>query len=1835
MTSKGDHIRLDKGTVVKHHYEVVAAVGSGNFSKVYRVIDLQLSAKEQKRKPLAMKVIKKEYSSDAKYEKQMLIALHKNDKNHTARVSKMYECFVFQECPVFIMPIHGPSIRNRRLGINRGVVTHTKLMEFAFDILETLDFVHFQCHMVHTDLKPENILIADSDVAENSMGDEWVVCDFGSASLWRMDKLDSDLISTRPYRAPEVVLGNKWHYAADMWSVGCILYEVAVGHRLFEIRDDLTHLHMMDRRVGKLPETFTKNSRYSSKFFNARGEFISTPDVIRFGKCRLTPLRDMFRDDKDFLNLLEGLLVYDPAYRMTATEALALPMFDDVRVERQKRLEREAKEAEERRQRRRAAAAALDNGNNAVAGNDSLMSTVNSMSGTINTRLTDRTDRNMLGSTEDAKKTPRAGPATTMLASSSLHLGETLRSPVSTSKDDAAATASLNNTHHTELAAGGSRVHGHEGVASAEDTELDARMATHDSHTPLTSRSTTETTTSRQSRNVLPHKALGKSRSNAGIPSLNSTVVSNSGAPTHAKTPGRARSRAGSMPAAVAKGGSSSGTSGSGAVARTSATVLAPTGADVSTKDGPNRRPSADHHPHLHHHRASTGNTSALPSTTVVPKLALSRLTGNDAASNAATITSGSSSKGARAGGSGTKHGSRQLPRKSTNGTVSPGEQSLGKAKTLSSHTPRKAGRPSYRGSDVSADEGAAAAAAKKLGSSQSSLVVPHMPDSTAAGTASSAGSTRNSRSEATGKKGRSSLALLQLQASHNKTSSPPSPAVAAASTVDATGTAEAEAKYSVPAALQLGSSVVATTSPMYSAGTPVRASSATAVGYQSPLERGVTAIGITTRTEPPIDTNSPADEGETEVEKDKEGNDKDDRHESPSASGRNPTADASEGNDDVDGSAAASENDDEADSSNLPSLGATTATDFSPRATDYRSPVRRRPVAVTPTEDASAATSPDTMRRSYVGASASSGEWASLESAASPLAAAAPPKTLERFHPHAFSLTQPALSDGRRTPREVSPAPVTGRTGSPITTVRRSQQLAAIAGPAAASAKAAASTKETNVYELASTVPIVRAPLSRGNSPRGSLTSSVLVNPILDTLVRTTGPNFASTPPAVPHDASPAPVEGRGAGLRSPPNGSVAPRVHAASSARPDLHLTPASGGGGGGSSGTPSAGRAASSPSPAAPVSSTVHAVVSPSTQPPNSLSAKVERLRLVPPSNIADVRGPSAIPVCASRRTVVKLGPSFASPNSNSNSINNSSNSGIPAHPISRSLSPLQPAPQNSADVPRPPEAPAVTRPREPALAARDAETAAATTAPSFAVPSAVDAATPKTPLPSTTSTTTTAAAIAGPASCSSLSLSTATSHPTVGVVRQRNDSTQLVLGHPTSTSSAGGREGNLALSVSQLGVFTPRGTRLLTEPPQLSSGRSSATLPAVLSGNNNNNYYHSSGGGGVGAPTSPTPPPSRGSRTMLFLTSPSAAVSDLEPPHSRPTTPLGSGRVSVKALDLQLLHTSMNTITAAAGGGGAQGGTRLPVSSSVGHAGGKSPRYNAKPGALSASTSSLHLGVTRSPRKPLAPGAGSSGNTGNSGSASLMASLDGAGAASLRSPLNSGRAAISPHESGSRKAPSRTTSPRRGPLSPRTTLHSRTAAAAASSGNSNAIAADPSSPAAAASSAAATSPVALGVPVQLVHPQPAPTQGAARVVHPRHPMTLISSKPSSGVTLSRYSNMPAVAPTRASTNKLPPASAAGSYDKQLSTTGAAAASNATSSNNGAKVRQSPTAESASVGNTESEAPMYRRNARTLRRIVVPRPSSQSSTASMVSPQEMGDEGESSASPATSAL
>ncbi|CAC9500201.1 protein kinase-like protein [Leishmania infantum JPCM5] len=1227
MTSRGEHIRLDKGALVKNHYEVVTSIGAGNFSKVYRVIDLQLPVKDQRRNPLAMKVIKKEYSSDAKYEKQMLIVLHEHDKSRSARVSKMYECFVWQECPVFIMPLHGPCLRSRRLGVNRGVVTYEKLLEFSYDLLETMAFVHFQCHMVHTDLKPENILIADRNVADNSMGDEWVVCDFGSASLWRMDKLDSDLISTRPYRAPEVLLGNKWHYAADMWSIGCILYEVAVGHRLFESRDDLTHLHMMDRRIGRLPEAFAKHSKYSSKYFNSRGDFLSTPDAIRFSKCRLTPIREMFKEDREFLHLLKGLLTYNPDERMTAPEALALPIFDRVRVARKERQRRADAAAEECRQCHHSPGAVVPGDGKGL-------------------RLTGHIDHNTL---EHIIADAKNGCTSHRRHHHQNHTkDETSGNNMADSRLEAATNAETTPAPGPAAAS----------PAVGSSPQLDRQAS---AGTPRdTAAMTTTATTSAAS-------ATAEDTNSFAAPNVSAPSATSLGKKRVSKA-AKVRGRAASVPVVQ---GCSSHHSGS-PLSRVA----------VVTKEVPHQRPCVNSH-----HSTST-RSSAL-----VPQLALHRFKTSTLASDhdAAPLPSksgqrGSGRSGGRLSGRSVSPGSknrRSTPHKDTScgsqhgcgsSAAGDGGTQLNASSPLKSphqrlqlrsgaakrpnRTPSRSSATPYRLLETLSPAitrsprmllKASSAAGPSLGHSiciSDIIATPPKQAFRAGALRSSSAAGRSPRNPATALGSRSHNSVTKKGEAGMVTTSPLGPSVAA------------------PKALPLPAAATGTKTPRQQSLSPDAP-----LGSQSPLQRGVTAVckdmqtkSLVVRGSPDVDDKfvdvGDATKGRSQKATSDDAGDEGDHGlkqvGSPLATSLAVMGDdnpdkVGDGNDDDDDSSLASPNAQLRDSVASPTsencLGSLYNSDGSPRATDYRSPARCRPPVETSTGDTSGVSSPVMMSRSNARLSISSSEWRGVEVAPGVTLATATVKRGQRSFAAALATPLPPsqhnprasqLSEVFYSPRELSPsAPSPSSLTGP-----RSTTAGSVASPPAVQTV----ESDENPHELFSTVPLSRAQLSRANSCSGSFG-----------VTRNAAP--ASTVDSRSHMAPPSTCT----------TSAVGRSARELPTARTSVSATTVS---------TPAA------PTHVCQASSSASQLA--------MVTASVGRLKSVPLPDVSDVRGSASPPppsVTASRRAATKPGPAPVAATS----------APAPACPSLEESTPV--APMNSMAMSRLPAA--LTRSRELSL------------------------------------------------------------------------------------------------------------------------------------------------------------------------------------------------------------------------------------------------------------------------------------------------------------------------------------------------------------------------------------------------------------------------------------------------------------------------------------------------------------------------------------------------------
>ncbi|KAF8590156.1 kinase-like protein [Ramaria rubella] len=121
------------------------------------------------------------------------------------------------------------------------------------------------------------------------------IADLGNAT-WT-DHHFTDDIQTRQYRCPEVILGAKWGTSADIWSAACLIFELLTGgDYLFDpasgsrySKDD-DHIAQIIELVGEFPKSIAFGGKYSSEFFNRKGE------LRHIAKLRFWPLEAVLHD---------------------------------------------------------------------------------------------------------------------------------------------------------------------------------------------------------------------------------------------------------------------------------------------------------------------------------------------------------------------------------------------------------------------------------------------------------------------------------------------------------------------------------------------------------------------------------------------------------------------------------------------------------------------------------------------------------------------------------------------------------------------------------------------------------------------------------------------------------------------------------------------------------------------------------------------------------------------------------------------------------------------------------------------------------------------------------------------------------------------------------------------------------------------------------------------------------------------------------------------------------------------------------------------------------------------------------------------------------------------------------------------------------------------------------------------------------------------------------------------------------------------------------------------------------------------------------------------------
>lgn len=335
-------LKFKENMLIAGRYRFIKELGDAAFSTAIQCHDIV------EKRMVCIKVVKnnKDYFDQSIDEIKLLRYINANGDPDEKCFLRVYDYFYYKEHLMIVTELLKDNLYEFYKYINDNNIdyfTVPKIQKIAKQVLTCLEFIH-KLRMIHCDLKPENILMKSiSDVTCK-------VIDFGS-SCFIHDHLSTYIIS-RSYRAPEVILGCKYDFKIDLWSLGCILVELYTGNVLFQNDSIQGLLARIMGICGPFPDWMFEKGKLVNDFFTKDKLLYMEPnegnnetevndsnrlDTENGKKVHiLVPKRSSLKkrlktSDENFYNFVKRLLEIDPNIRMSATEALNHPWIKDVK----------------------------------------------------------------------------------------------------------------------------------------------------------------------------------------------------------------------------------------------------------------------------------------------------------------------------------------------------------------------------------------------------------------------------------------------------------------------------------------------------------------------------------------------------------------------------------------------------------------------------------------------------------------------------------------------------------------------------------------------------------------------------------------------------------------------------------------------------------------------------------------------------------------------------------------------------------------------------------------------------------------------------------------------------------------------------------------------------------------------------------------------------------------------------------------------------------------------------------------------------------------------------------------------------------------------------------------------------------------------------------------------------------------------------------------------------------------------------------------------------------------------------------------------------------------
>lgn len=209
---------LEVGTFLADRYEIIAKVGAGGMSDVYKAKDHILG------RFVAIKVLKQEYSEDRNFVTKFRIEAQSAAGLEHPNIVNIYDVGNADDL-YFIVMEYVEGITLKTYIEKKGQLSFKEAESIAIQVARGIEAAHNK-NIIHRDIKPQNIIISTEGKVK--------VTDFGIAKAASTNTISSDVMGSVHYVSPEQARNGFVDARSDIYSLGIVMYEMITGRVPFD-----------------------------------------------------------------------------------------------------------------------------------------------------------------------------------------------------------------------------------------------------------------------------------------------------------------------------------------------------------------------------------------------------------------------------------------------------------------------------------------------------------------------------------------------------------------------------------------------------------------------------------------------------------------------------------------------------------------------------------------------------------------------------------------------------------------------------------------------------------------------------------------------------------------------------------------------------------------------------------------------------------------------------------------------------------------------------------------------------------------------------------------------------------------------------------------------------------------------------------------------------------------------------------------------------------------------------------------------------------------------------------------------------------------------------------------------------------------------------------------------------------------------------------------------------------------------------------------------------------------------------------------------------------------